>query len=144
MARVLRMDSRRTLPRYSAQKVLMFSVLTNYSWLMAKKVNTDICVDIKTRLICDCVALVEKNYAGVLRRDSQYHFTFTETNRPSKGKKTPQVFNGKLITVTCSSDGHLRLNLKATYLNEDFAVEDFAKGIAQEINQALDGLIEKE
>ena len=122
----------------------MFSVLTNYSWLMAKKVNTDLCVDIKTRLTNDRMAKVGKNYAGVLRRDSQYHFTFTETNRPSKGKKTPQVFNGKLITVTCSSDGHLRLNLKATYLNEDFAVEDFAKGIAQEINQALDGLIEKE
>lgn len=108
------------------------------------KTNTDLCVDIKTNLITDRIAMTGKYYPGTLHRDSEEHYSFTEAARPSKGSRTPQVFNGKFITVTCSSDGRLRLNLKATYLNEDFAVEDFAKGIAQEINQALDGLIEKE
>ena len=108
------------------------------------KTNTDLCVDIKTNLITDRIAKAGKYYAGTLHRESEERYSFTETSRPSKGSRTPQVFNGRLITVTCSSDGRLRLNLKATFLNEDFAVEDFAKGIAQEINQALDGLIEKE
>ena len=108
------------------------------------KTNTDLCVDIKTNLITDRIAKAGKYYAGTLHRDSEEHYSFTEFARPSKGSRTPQVFNGRLITVTCSPDGRQRLNLKATYLNEDFAVEDFAKGIAQEINQALDGLIEKE
>ena len=106
--------------------------------------NTDLCVDIKTNLIADRIAMTGKYYAGTLHRESEERYSFTETSRPSKGSRTPQVFNGRLITVTCSPDGRLRLNLKATYLSKNFAVEDFAKGIAQEINQALDGLIEKE
>ncbi len=36
------------------------------------------------------------------------------------------------------------LNLKATILTRDFSVEDFTKGVAREIKDALDGLVEKE
>ena len=37
----------------------------------------------------------------------------------------------------------LCLNLKATFLTKNFAVEDFATGVAHEVNETLDGLVEK-
>lgn len=105
--------------------------------------NTDLCVDVKTKLVKDHVAKVGKNYAGMLRRDNEDHYTFTESQRPSKGKRAPQVFSGRYITVTCSADGLLRLNLKAVFVTNGFPVEEFSQGVSDEIVSAIGSLVEK-
>lgn len=112
---------------------------------MAKKRNnnTDLCVDIKTKLTTDRVAKVGKHYSGLLVRDTESHYTFRETPRPSKGSRTPQVFNGKYITVTCSKDGSLRINFKAVFLTVDFLIEDYLLGVTQELKEAFTSLLGK-
>ena len=110
---------------------------------MKKNINTDICVDLKTRLTFDRMAMVEKNYAGVLRRDSSFHFTFTETSSPFRRKKSPQLFNGRYVTVTCGEKGTLRLNLKAVYITRDFSAKEFSRELTKEIVSAVNGLVEE-
>ena len=106
--------------------------------------NIELCVDLKTLLREDRVAGIGKHYSGLLLRDREAHFTFTETARRSKGRRSPQVFNGRYLTVTCNEEGRLRLNLKATYLTADFSAKEFSKELAKEIGQALNCLLDKE
>ena len=63
------------------------------------------------------------------------HLIYGETARPSKGRRSPQVFNGRYLTVTCNEEGRLRLNLKTTYLTADFSAKEFTKGLAKELLQ---------
>ena len=43
------------------------------------KVNTDLCMDVKTILHSDSISKIGKDYQGVLTRDTDEHFTFIET-----------------------------------------------------------------
>jgi len=106
-------------------------------------INTDLCVDIKTKLIQDHIAKKGKYYDGLLRRDSEYHFTFIETAPSPKGNRSPQVYKGDYITITRSKEGLLRINLKEVYITDDFSAEKFSEGVSGEIKSVIDNLVEK-
>ena len=103
--------------------------------------TTELCVDVKTILRSDCTSQIGKDYPGVLKRDSEDHYTFVETLPSSNGKRNPHVFKGRYITVTRNDDGSLRPNFKPIRVNESFCVEQYAEGVSGEIIRALEGLV---
>lgn len=103
--------------------------------------NTDLCVDMKTILRRDRIAMIGKDYLGVLRHDKEYHYTFTESLSLTTGKRNPHVFNGRYITITRRDDGTLRLNFKFLWIGPKFNIDDYATGVSNELRKALTGLV---
>ena len=103
--------------------------------------NTDLCVDVKTFLRSDNRTKRGKVYHGLLRRDTEDHYTFLETMPSAMGKRNPRLFDGKYITITRRDDGSLRPNFKPMKIGADFSIERYALGVANELMWALEGLI---
>ncbi len=103
--------------------------------------NTDLCVDLKTRLRHDSIAIIGKNYHGVLRHDKKCHYTFTEASNADK--RNPRVFDGKYITVTRRDDGTLRPNFKPISTGRNFNAGKYASDVANELLWAFTSLLEK-
>ena len=102
--------------------------------------NTDLCVDIKTCLCRDRIAKIGKDYAGVLCRDTDDHYSFVETATPAAKAiiRNPHVFEGKHISVTRRlTDGHIRFNFKEVDFGVGFNPMSFAVGVMREILKAL-------
>lgn len=98
--------------------------------------NTDLCVDIKTFLCRDRIAKIGKDYAGVLCRDTDDHYSFVETATPVANAiiRNPHVFEGKYINVTRRlKDGHIRFNFKEVDFGGRFNPMSFAIGVMKEI-----------
>ena len=111
--------------------------------------NTALCCNLKTILRSDRIMKAEKEYTGILRRDVEIedfrydeHYTFIETLPPTAGKRNPHVFAGQFITVTRRDDGSIRLNFRP--MPKGMSVDDYALGVANEIREALNGLVEEE
>ena len=103
--------------------------------------NTELCSDIKTYLCFDRIAKIGKVYKGLLRRDSDEHFSFFEC-RPSASAnaiiRNPHVFEGKYINVTRRlMDGHIRFNFKEVDFGGRFNPVGFAIGVMKEIIMAF-------
>ena len=101
--------------------------------------NTELCSDIKTYLCFDRIAKIGKVYKGLLRRDSDDHFSFFEC-RPSANAiiRNPHVFEGKYINVTRRlMDGHIRFNFKEVDFGGRFNPMGFAIGVMKEIIMAF-------
>ena len=101
--------------------------------------NTELCSDIKTYLCFDRIAKIGKVYKGLLRRDSDDHFSFFEC-RPSANAiiRNPHVFEGKYINVTRRlKDGHIRFNFKEVDFGGRFNPMNFAIGVMKEIIMAF-------
>ena len=116
--------------------------------------NTELGCDVKTLLRRDKRMLVNKEYAGVLRLDSEAdiddfrcrdpHMTFIETVPMSAGRRNPHVFDGRFITITRGDDGSLRPNLKKMpKLGANLSVDNYAFEVYRELRQGLKGLIEE-
>ena len=115
--------------------------------------NTELGCDVKSILRSDRKMKVGKTYRGVLTRDYDSvvddilyldaHYTFVETLPSTNGKRNPQVFNGKHITVTRRDDGSLNLNFKNLKVDAGFSVDGYALGVMGELRQALGGLVEE-
>lgn len=101
--------------------------------------NTELCSDIKTYLCFDRIAKIGKVYKGLLRRDSDEHFSFFEC-RPSANAiiRNPHVFEGKYINVTRRmKDGHIRFNFKEVDFGGRFNPMSYAIGVMKEIIMAF-------
>ena len=101
--------------------------------------NTELCSDIKTYLCLDRIAKIGKVYKGLLRRDSDDHFSFFECS-PSANAiiRNPHVFEGKYINVTRRlTDGHIRFNFKEVDFGGRFNPMGFAIGVMKEIIMAF-------
>ena len=105
--------------------------------------NTDLGMDVKTILHSSRITKIGKDYQGVLTRDQEDHYTFIETIPQNAGKRNPQVFNGKFITITRRDDGTYRPNFKPLKMGNDFSVEEYVNGVANELLWGMDGLIGK-
>ena len=101
--------------------------------------NTELCSDIKTYLCLDRIAKIGKVYKGLLRRDSDEHFSFFECS-PSANAiiRNPHVFEGKYINVTRRlMDGHIRFNFKEVDFGGRFNPMGYAIGVMKEIIMAF-------
>ena len=101
--------------------------------------NTELCSDLKTLLLHDRIAKIGKVYKGLLRRDSDEHFSFFEC-RPSANAiiRNPHVFEGKYINVTRRmKDGHIRFNFKEVDFGGRFNPLSFAIAVMKEILKAF-------
>jgi len=115
------------------------------------KVNTELCVDLKTFLQNEVLMKLGKVYPGVLIHDipcedydyDEDHYTFIEALPPTSAKRNPHVFTGEYITITRRDDGSLRLNFKPLKMDENFNVDSYAIGVMNEMRNALIGLIEE-
>lgn len=117
------------------------------------KTNTELCVDLKTRLISDARMKPGKNYYGILRLKEptevfgyidEGHFSFIETKPVTAGKRNVPIYTGKSITMTLRpEDGHLRLNFKEINFNGNFNKETFADRVKDEILEALSCRVEE-
>lgn len=105
--------------------------------------NSEICVDLKTVLRMDFIAGFGKQYQGQLTRDSEDRFSFIETLPPAACRRNPRLFDGKYVTLTRWNDGALHLFFKKMKADADFTVDNYAFEVANEIRQALKGLVEE-
>ena len=105
--------------------------------------NTDLCVDVKTILRSDSITKIGKDYQGVLRRDEETHYVFTEIVSSAVEKRNPRIFSGKYINITRRDDGSLKLNFKELRVGPGFNLDRFALGVYNELSLALGGLIEE-
>lgn len=103
--------------------------------------NTELCVDLKTFLRQDRNAKNSKVYWGLLRRDTDDHFSFLECRRSASANaniRNPHVFEGKYINVTQRmNDGHIRFNFKDVDFGGRFNPLSFAIGVMKEILMAF-------
>ena len=103
--------------------------------------NTELCSDIKTYLCFDRIAKIGKVYKGLLRRDSDDHFSFFECRCSASANaiiRNPHVFEGKYINVTRRlMDGHIRFNFKEVDFGGRFNPMSFAIGVMKEILKAF-------
>ena len=103
--------------------------------------NTELCSDIKTYLCFDRIAKIGKVYKGLLRRDSDDHFSFFECRCSASANaiiRNPHVFEGKYINVTRRlMDGHIRFNFKEVDFGGRFNPMGFAIGVMKEIIMAF-------
>ena len=102
--------------------------------------NTELCSDIKTYLCFDRIAKIGKVYKGLLRRDSDDHYSFVETATPVANAiiRNPHVFEGKYINVTRRlMDGHIRFNFKEVDFGGRFNPMSYAIGVMTEIIMAF-------
>lgn len=114
------------------------------------KVNTELCVDLKTKLQNEGRMKLGKDYQGILRHDmpsedidyEECHYTFIETIPPAAERRNPRVFDGTYITLTRRADGSLRPNFKPMKVDDGFSIEGYARAVADELRRALSGLIE--
>lgn len=118
-------------------------------------VSTEQGCDVKTILRSDKRMLVNKEYLGILKLDSDTeiedfryrdaHMTFTEaTLSSSTGRRNVCTFNGEHITCTKRLNGTARLNFKSLKQNVYSDIDNFAREVANEIREALNGLVEEE
>ena len=113
------------------------------------KVNTELCVDLKTHLQNDVLMKPGRDYVGILRRDipseefgpDDGHYSFIETVPPAAPKRNPKVYGCELFTITLRDDGSLRLNVKPIKAGTDFSIDGFALRMSDEIRRALPGLV---
>lgn len=115
--------------------------------------DTEFACDLKTILSSDVRMKTGREYRGVLKRDSDTmvdeflyrdaHYTFIETLPPTASRKNPRLFDGKHITLTRWTDGSIRLYFKKMRTNTDFSIDGYAFEVANEIRQALKGLVEE-
>lgn len=101
--------------------------------------NTELCSDIKTYLCFDRIAKIGKVYKGLLRRDSDDHFSFFECRLSAYAIiRNPHVFEGKYINVTRRlMDGHIRFNFKEVDFGGRFNPMSYAIGVMTEILKAF-------
>ena len=104
--------------------------------------NTELAVDLKLLTHQPGRMPLKAYFDGVLRRDSEMHFTFIQTLSQTV-KRNPHVFMGEYITVTRRDDGSFRPNFKAVTIDEDFCLDSYAIGVCNELRWALKGLIEE-
>ena len=115
--------------------------------------NTELAVDLKTRLLSDRYARTGRQYRGVLRRDSEAeiedfrcrdpHYTFTEEQKAAPVKRNPHVFRGRYVNITRAADGTLRPNFRPMPQGRDLIPARYASAVANELLWALEGLVEK-
>lgn len=115
--------------------------------------NTELAVNLKTMLCSDRHMKMGKAYRGVLRLDSDTvvdeflyrdaHFTFVETLPVKAYKRNPRLFEGEYITITVKDDGTLCPNFKPMKVGANFTVDGYAFAVANELREALSGLVEK-
>jgi hypothetical protein len=115
--------------------------------------DTEFACDLKTILSSDTRMKTGREYRGVLKRDSDTmvdeflyrdpHYTFIETLPPAASRRNPRLFDGKHITLTRWTDGSIRLYFKKMRTNTDFSIDGYAFEVANEIRQALKGLVEE-
>ena len=116
------------------------------------RMNTELCINLKTKLQKDARMRPGKKYMGVLKLDAgnteegfeDRHCTFIETLPSTTGKRNPHVFVGEYITVTRCDDSSPRFNFRPMKAVRDLSPEGYALAVANEIVQGLNGLVEKE
>lgn len=116
------------------------------------KVNTELCIDLKTKLQNEVLMKPGKEYHGILRHDipseefdfDDCHYTFIETLPSTASKRNPHVYVGEYITVTRRDDGSLRPNFKPMpKLGANLSVDNYAFEVYRELREALKGLVEE-
>ena len=106
--------------------------------------TTDLDVNLKTLLRS------EQEYSGFLKLDTSSeefglddrHYTFVESTFPSTSeRRNVHLYEGDHITCTKRLNGSLRLNFKSLKVDAAFNVDGYALEVANEIREALNGLI---
>ena len=86
--------------------------------------NTFLCVDLKTLLADDRVLVLDKPCKGILVRDDQDHFTFSEASPASAKpiKKHPFYIRGARVNIKIDDDGRYYLTVNKPRKGDDFYV----------------------
>ena len=115
--------------------------------------DTTLCCNLKTILRgnrrmrpgTECVGILRRDVSGEDFGCDSDHFTFTEATIPSTTeRRNVHLFEGRHITCTKRLNGSVRLNFKNLKVDAEFNVDGYAIEVANEIREALTGLVESE
>ena len=115
------------------------------------RVNSLLCIDLKTKLQDEVLMRPGKEYIGLLRRDEptedygfdDSHYTFIETLHPAASKRNPYLYKGRHFTITRKDDNTLRLNFRPMRIGGNFSIDSYSLDVCNELRQALTGLLEE-
>lgn len=76
--------------------------------------NTNLCVDLKTKMQEDILLTVGKCYRGVLTRDAEEHYLFEEEVHISghRPKRNPKLFDGEFCSLVHMQNGKYQIHMK--------------------------------
>lgn len=108
--------------------------------------NTDLGVDLKTFLLKDRIAQLNKSYVGNLTRDEESHFTFVEENHfeavAIKVKRNPIVYQGDCINLHKNAQGKIYPIFNRPQFLKHYQLNDFLRKAVEELNYLI-GLVEE-
>ncbi len=115
------------------------------------KKNWLLCCDLQTELQNDSLPMPGKKYLGLLNcilpsEGNIYgnEYKFKEVKGPLKTcRRNVHLFIGKYITLTCRTDGSLRLNLRTIDLNS-IDIDSFCLELMNETRQTLKDFVEED
>ena len=111
----------------------------------AISVNTDICVDIKTKLRSSRMMTAGRCYRGSLRKDlaselgalsASGHYTFTEAAQQPV-KRYPHIYQGTVITMTRREDGSVQPHFRPLPRGSRFSCKAYAWLVRDELMEAF-------
>lgn len=111
--------------------------------------NTELCVNLKTKLWNDKRMETGKVYRGTIRRTTTsepYHydelFVFTEAQRAQPVRRNPHIYEGDCINVNQAPDGTIYPTFNRPKFTEQFTFQDFCREAAEELLKIV-SLVEK-
>ena len=113
---------------------------------MNARVNTELCINLKTELRKDVVMEPRRKYYGFLSMDKESdfdlkHFTFVET-LPLTRRNNPKIYKGKYVNVSVRTDGSMYPALNYPRYTNDFGFKDLCLKASQELI-SISGLLEE-
>ncbi|MBQ8240280.1 MAG: hypothetical protein IJZ38_05515 [Bacteroides sp.] len=102
--------------------------------------NTNICVDLKTKMQEVSLLEIGKCYRGCITRDDEEHFTFEEEiYKPidRHGRRNPKLFDGQYVSLVHMQNGKYQVHMRTIDASSTLDRRDLAFQVYNELLDAF-------
>lgn len=101
--------------------------------------NTNLCVDLKTKMQEDVLLTIGHCYRGVLTRDEDDHYLFEEEVHTTghRPKRNPKLYDGNYCSLVHMQNGKYQFHMKTIEASPKLDANSVAMEVAQEIVEAF-------
>ena len=104
------------------------------------KKNTNLCVDLKTKMQEVTLLEVGKCYRGCITRDDKEHYTFEEEAYYSidrHGRRNPKLFDGRYVSLVHKQNGKYQVHMRTIDASAAIDRKELAFGVYSELLEAF-------
>ena len=104
------------------------------------KKNTNLCVDLKTKMQEVTLLEVGKCYRGCITRDDQEHYTFEEEVYRSIGRsdrRNPKLFDGRYVSLVHMQNGKYQVHMRTIDASATLDRKQLAFSVYSELLEAF-------